>query len=79
MTPQQTIIADKVLQQKRQKYKYLSSLRADRQAFVNRLHALNYDPNADKIVQKSIESMIDFLELQIAEISAYLFTISTRT
>lgn len=75
MTPQPTVIADKSLQQKRQKYKYLSCLKSDKQAFSNRLHALNYDPNADKIVQKSIESMIDFLEVQITEITAYLFTI----
>jgi hypothetical protein len=64
MTPFQTIIADEALQQKRQKYKYVSALRSDKQAFTNRLHALNYDPNADKIVQKSLEAMIEFLETQ---------------
>lgn len=75
MTPIQTVIADETLQVKRQKYKYVSSLKSDKQAFVNRLHALSYDPKADKIVQQSIESMIDFLDVQITQINAHLFTI----
>jgi transposase len=78
MTPTQTILPDVNLQQKRQKYKYFSSLKADKQAFINRIHALSYDPNADKFVLKSIQEMMFFLDTQITEINRLLFTIDDQ-
>ncbi len=75
MTPLQTIVADESLHQKRQKYKHLSALKANKQAFGNRMHALSYDPMADKTVVDSIDEIIDFLDLQIQKIHQELFTI----
>jgi transposase len=75
MTPVQTIIADESLHQKRQKYKHLSTLKANKQSFSNRIHSLSYDPLADKSVIESTNEIIDFLDLQIQKIHQELFTI----
>ena len=75
MTPIQTVTADESLHQKRQKYKHLSSLKANKQTFSNKMHALSYDPLADKTVTDSTLEIIDFLELQIQKIHQELFTI----
>jgi transposase len=75
MTPIQTLIADESLHQKRQKYKHLSALKANKQSFNNRIHSLSYDPMADKTVVESTHEIIDFLDLQIQKIHQELFTI----
>jgi transposase len=75
MNPEITVLASVELTQKRQKYKHLAILKADKHAFSNRLHALSYDPNADQTVVKSTQEVIDFLELQIMSIQQEVFTI----
>ena len=75
MQPLSTILPDEDLQRKRQKYKHLTVLKVDKQAFMNRLHALSYEPNADKMVLKSTQEIIDFLECQIQTIMTEIFTI----
>lgn len=75
MRPEITVLADEKLAQKRQKHKHLAILKADKHAFSNRLHALNYDPNADKTVLKSTQEIITFLESQIQSIQQEVFTI----
>lgn len=75
MNPELTVLASVELMQKRQKYKHLAILKADKHAFSNRFHALSYDPNADQTVIKSTQEVIDFLELQIRTIQQEVFTI----
>lgn len=75
MQPPLSILPDEKLSQKRQKYKYLAVLKADKRAFLNRLHALSYDTKADKIVLKSTQEIIVFLNQQIQTIEGELFTI----
>jgi transposase len=78
MQPLATTLPDENLQQKRQKYKHLTALKVDKQAFMNRLHALSYDPNADQMVVKSTQEIIDFLECQIQIILTEIFTIDDQ-
>lgn len=75
MCPEITVLPDEKLAQKRQKYKHLAILKADKHAFSNRLHALSYQPNADKSVLKSTQEIITFLEVQIQSIQQEVFTI----
>jgi|JI10StandDraft_1071094.scaffolds.fasta_scaffold183274_2 transposase len=75
MQPEATALPDVSLEQKRQKYKYLATLKAEKQAFTNRLDALSYLPNADKIVQNSLQETITFFDLQIQTLSAEVFTL----
>ncbi|MCU0470975.1 MAG: transposase [Arcicella sp.] len=76
MQPALTIIEDIDLHHKRQTYNYLLSLKADKQAFENRKHALAYDPRASKSVLDSIEMVLGTLTQQIQIIEDEIFTIS---
>ena len=76
MQPSLTIIEDIDLHQKRQKYNYFLSLKADKQAFENRKYALSYDPRASKSVLDSIEMVLITLNQQIQTIEDEIFTIS---
>ena len=76
MQPSLTIMEDIDLHQKRQKYNYFLSLKADKQAFENRKHALSYDPRAAKSVLESIEMVLATLAQQIQTIEDEIFTIS---
>ena len=75
MNPDTTVLADEKITQKRQKHKHLAILKADKHAFSNRLHALSYEPNADKTVLRSTEEIIAFLDNQIQSIQEEVFTI----
>jgi transposase len=77
MQPTATTLPDEKLEQKRQKYKYLSALKIDRQAFSNRMHALTYYPNPDPVVIKSMTETIEFLAVQIQKIVDELYTIDS--
>ena len=76
MKPSLTIMDEIDLHQKRQKYNYFLSLKADKQAFENRKHALLYDPRAAKSVVNSIEIVLNTLTEQIQTIEDEIFTIS---
>lgn len=76
MQPSVTIMEDVNLHHKRQKYNYFLSLKADKQAFENRKHALSYDPRACKSVLDSIEMVLITLTQQIQTIEDEIFTIS---
>lgn len=78
MQPVLTILPDEKLHQKQQQYKHLAILRQDKRNFINRLHALNYDSKADKIVLKSTQDMIDFLETQIQLLEQQIYTIDDQ-
>ena len=75
MQPAPTVLADESLVQKRQKYKHLAILKAEKQAFSNRLHALSYLPNPSQIVQESTTSIIAFFEQEIQKLTQEVFTL----
>jgi transposase len=73
--PEITILPSEKLHQKRQKYNYFITLKADYQSFKNRLHALSFDSKADKSVVKSIEKMIITIGEEIDSLQKEIFTI----
>jgi transposase len=75
MQPAGSVLPDGELNLKRQKYKHLSLLKAEKQAFVNRLNALNFHPNADAIVKDSLAQTITFFEAQIQLLTQDVFTL----
>jgi len=75
MQPEQTVLPDVKLDQKRQKYKYLATLKAEKQAFTNRLDALSYLPNADKTIKESLMNTVEFFDTQIQTITQEVFTL----
>lgn len=64
-TPERTMIVNEQLHQQRQKRHHLSSLITQKQAIENQIHALDYDPRADKTVRESLETIQSLLATQI--------------
>jgi len=75
MQPDCQHIQSETIHQKKQKYAYLSALKADKRAFENRKHALEYDPRGAKSVLQSINIVLQTLSKEIEAIQAEVFTI----
>lgn len=58
------------------KYNFLITLKADRKAFENRKHALQYDPRAAVSILNSIEVILQALNAKIQSIQEEVFIIS---
>lgn len=65
MNPTPTVLDSEEIRHKKQMFKYLNDLKSDLGAYQNRLHALEYDPRANKRVKESIEQVINALKTQI--------------
>lgn len=73
MQPELTVIDSPDTLHKKQLFKYLTTLREQKQAFSNRLHALNYEPNACQDVIVSTKSVMTHFDEQIQIIENQLF------
>ncbi|RYU91750.1 transposase [Emticicia agri] len=73
--PAPTSIEDEHLHHLRQKRKHLSTLMTQKQAYENQLHALSFDPRADKLVIESLELLQMTLQIQITKFKEELFTL----
>lgn len=73
--PAPTSIENEHLHHLRQKRKHLSSLMSQKQAYENQLHALSFDPRADKLVIQSLELLQMTLQIQITKFKEDLFTL----
>ncbi|MCU0338752.1 MAG: transposase [Spirosomaceae bacterium] len=65
--PLNTAIVDESIHQKRQTYQYFITLKSEKQAFSNRLHALSFDP---KMIQ-TLQDEIVLLQSQIYNIDEH--------
>lgn len=70
LQPDPTQLAPESLHQLRQAQRYLHELRVQYQAATNRLHALSYDPRADRRIGSSLELIASTLQAQIAQFEA---------
>ena len=75
-TPQISEIADQQLHQLRQKRNHLSSLIAQNQLVSNQLHALEFDPRADKMVKESLHTVQQIIQIQIDTFKAELYNLN---
>jgi len=73
--PLTTAIVDESIHQKRQTYQYFITLKSEKQAFNNRLHALSFDPKAAPKVVESIEKMIQTLQDEIVLLQSQIYNI----
>lgn len=73
--PAPTSIESEQLHHLRQKRKHLSSLMSQKQAYDNQLHALAFDPRADKLVIQSLELLQLTLQMQVTKFKEELFTL----
>lgn len=62
---------------KKQLFKHLTVLKDQKRAFANRLHALDYHPQACPHVVASTQAMIAYFEQQIQDTEALLFKDNT--
>jgi transposase len=76
MKPEMSIFEPTDIHHKKQKYNFLITLKADRKAFENRKHALQYDPRAAVSILNSIEVVLLTLNTEIQSIQDEVFTIS---
>jgi transposase len=73
--PAPTSIESEHLHHLRQKRKHLSTLMTQKQAYDNQLHALSFDPRADKLVIQSLQLLQVTLQMQITKFKEELFTL----
>lgn len=65
MQPAPSVMAQEALHHLRQGHQHLANLRVQRQAVLNRLHALSYDPRASAKVQASLQESLAHYQAQI--------------
>lgn len=75
-TPQVSEIVDEKLHQLRQKRNHLSSLIAQNQVISNQLHALGFDPRADKMVKESLETVQQIIQTQMDSFKDELYNLN---
>ena len=75
-TPQVSKIVDERLHQLRQKRNHLSSLIAQNQLVSNQLHAMQFDPRADKMVEQSLYTIQQIIQTQIDSFKAELYNLN---
>lgn len=76
MQPEPTELADQQLHQKRQLYRHYNSLRSQKQVISNQLHALSFDPRANRNVLASLNNLADFYQTQLEDFDKQLFDVN---
>ena len=75
MRPEPTELMDEALHQKRQLYRHYYSLKTQKQAITNQLHALCFDPRANEKVVNSLKNHLDFCQMQLDDFDQQLFNV----
>lgn len=76
MQPEPTELIDEQLHQKRQIYRHYNSLKSQKQAISNQLHALSFDPRANPNVVSSLTNLSDFYQMQLEDFDNQLFDVN---
>jgi transposase len=76
MQPEKTELIDEELHKKRQLYRHYNSLKSQKQAIDNQVHALSFDPRANQNVVASLHNLIEFYQMQLDDFDKQLFDIN---
>lgn len=76
MQPEPTELIDESMHQKRQLYQHYYSLKIQKQAINNQLHALSFDPRANLKVVEGLQQQLAFYQSQINDFHQQLFDIN---
>lgn len=73
MKPATSVLETPVVTHRRQLFKHLALLKQEKQSYQNRLHALSFDPDANALIQQSIQQALAFYDQQVTTLEAELF------
>jgi transposase len=76
LQPERRVVVNEQLHNLRQKRQHLSSLMTQKQAIENQLHALDFDPRADKMVVQSLQMLQTVLHTQIEQFKKELYDLN---